>query len=154
MSQVDRAQDPTAESQSRQPWQPVLQSDQPGPWMPLALKPVLLVEDDPELRLMMATVLEMNGHAVVVAKNGMEAFNLARAYLPSLIILDLMMPVMNGEEFRRAQLANDAIRKIPVVVVSAHHDAQKIARRLNAAGCFTKPLDFDAFSRFVKQRCG
>ena len=118
------------------------------------MKPVLLVEDDPDLRLMMATVLEMEGHEVVVAVNGVEAFNLARAHLPSLIILDLMMPAMSGEEFRSAQLANDAIRKIPVVVVSAHHDALKIARRLKAAGCFTKPLKFDAFTRFVKRHCG
>jgi CheY-like chemotaxis protein len=117
----------------------------------MALGPILLVEDDPDLRLMMATSLEMEGASVITAANGVEAFNLARRHNPSLIILDLMMPVMTGEEFRRAQLANDAIRKIPVLVVSAHFDAPHIAKRMKAVGCFTKPLDLDALGSFVKK---
>ena len=116
------------------------------------LRPILLVEDDPDLRAMMTTVLELEGAPVVVASNGMEAFNLARAHQPSLIILDLMMPVMTGEEFRKAQLANEEIRKIPVVVVSAHHEARRIARRMRATACLTKPLDFDALSAVVRRR--
>jgi CheY-like chemotaxis protein len=113
--------------------------------------PILLVEDDADVRLMMATSLELEGAAVITASNGAEAFNLARAHNPSLIVLDLMMPVMSGEEFRKAQLANDTIRKIPVVVVSAHFDAAHIARRMNAVGCFMKPLDLEAFGTFVKK---
>jgi CheY-like chemotaxis protein len=116
--------------------------------------PILLVEDDPDVRLMMATSLELEGAAVITAANGAEAFNLARAHHPALIVLDLMMPVMSGEEFRRAQLANETLSKIPVVVVSAHFDAPHIARRMKAVGCFMKPLDLEAFGVFVKKCVG
>jgi CheY-like chemotaxis protein len=122
--------------------------------VPGCQRPILLVEDDADLRLMMTTVLELEGEQVVAARNGVEAFNLARAHKPRLIVLDLMMPTMTGEEFRRAQLANEDIRKIPVVVVSAHHDAPRIARRMKAAGCLTKPVDFDALSALLKRRSG
>ncbi len=100
---------------------------------------------------MLATVLEFTGRNVVTASNGMEAYNLARQHHPSLIILDLMMPVMTGEEFRNAQLASADIRRIPVLILSAHHDARKIATRLNAAGCLMKPVDFEDLGRLVDQ---
>ena len=107
-------------------------------------RPILVVDDDADSRQMLAFVLQCEGHDVVTASNGMEAFNLAREHLPSLILLDLMMPIMGGEEFRTAQLANDNIKGIPVVVLSAHHEVRQIARRINAVGCLQKPLDFDA----------
>ena len=113
--------------------------------------PILLVEDDADSRQMLATVLEFTGRNVVTASNGMEAYNLAREHRPSLIILDLMMPVMTGEEFRRAQLANADIRRIPVLILSAHHDAQLIASRMKAAGCLMKPVDFEDLGRLVDQ---
>ena len=82
----------------------------------------------------------------MTASNGMEAYDLARQHDPSVILLDLMMPVMTGEEFRTAQLANADISGIPVVVVSAHHQAAHIAQRMKAAGCLTKPVDFDVLA--------
>jgi CheY-like chemotaxis protein len=114
-------------------------------------RPILLVEDDPDSRAMLATVLEMAGRMVVTATNGMEAYNLARQHRPALILLDLMMPVMTGEEFRRAQLANAEIRRIPVIILSAHHEARSIAKRMKAAGCLPKPVDFDALDDWVQR---
>ena len=111
-----------------------------------ATRPILLVEDDPDSRAMLTMFLQVAGLGVVTACNGMEAYDLARQHDPSVILLDLMMPVMTGEEFRTAQLANADIRGIPVVVVSAHHQATHIARRMNAAGCLTKPVDFDVLT--------
>ena len=116
-------------------------------------RPILLVEDDRDSRTMLTTALESAGLSVVTATNGVEAFNLARAHRPSLILLDLMMPPMSGEEFRRAQLANADIRKIPVVVVSAHYDAARIARRMRASGYLSKPIDFDQLSALVARYC-
>ena len=107
-------------------------------------RPILLVEDDMDSRQMLALILQSRGHEVVTATNGMEAFNLACHHQPALILLDLMMPIMSGEEFRQAQLENATIKKIPVVVISAHHDAPRIAKRMKAAGCLRKPVDFDA----------
>ena len=103
---------------------------------------------------MLVTALELEGHRVVTAQNGAEAFNQARRHHPCLIILDLMMPVMSGPEFRRAQLANPEIRRIPVLVLSAHPEASHIARDMKAVGALSKPLDFDALERHVSRRCG
>ena len=111
--------------------------------MHAASRPILVVDDDPDTRQMLATMLELEGHAVVAASNGAEAYNVARQHHPALILLDLMMPVMDGVEFRKAQVANASIAAIPVLVLSAHHQAGSIAQRLNVAGCLNKPVDFD-----------
>jgi CheY-like chemotaxis protein len=115
--------------------------------------PILLVEDDRDMREMLSLTLELAGASVVTASNGVEAYNMARAHLPCLIILDLMMPMMSGEEFRKAQLANQTIRRIPVVVVSAHHEATRIARRMKAKKCFTKPVELDVLTEYARKFC-
>jgi DNA-binding response OmpR family regulator len=114
-------------------------------------RPILVVEDDPDLSLLLATALELDGQRVITADNGLEAFNLARLHNPSLIVLDLMLPIMSGEEFRSAQLADMTIDSIPVLVVSARHDARSAASRMGAVGCLMKPVDVGAFSALVKR---
>jgi len=104
-----------------------------------------------DVREMIATTLELEGTEVVTAANGLEAYHLARLHHPKLIVLDLMMPVMTGEEFRKVQLAHEAIRDIPVVVLSAHHDAQQIAARMHVAACLRKPIDIDELQALVKR---
>jgi len=80
---------------------------------------VLLVEDDELLRETICDIIEMGGFCVVAASNGREALNLLYAGCrPHAIILDLMMPVMNGWQFRKAQLEAPELREIPVVVVT------------------------------------
>lgn len=105
------------------------------------------------MRDMLAITLELAGASVVTASNGAEAYNVARAHVPCLIILDLMMPIMTGEEFRKVQLANDVLRKIPVVVVSAHYDAPRIARRMRAQKCFLKPVALDELAAYATKWC-
>ena len=115
--------------------------------------PILLVEDDRDTRTMMTMALEMAGHQVVAAANGVEAFTLARAHRPALILLDLMMPAMSGEQFRAAQLASEHLRAIPVVVVSAHPHAHRIARQMKASACIGKPVDFKVLAEVLEQHC-
>lgn len=98
---------------------------------------------------MLATMLELDGTQVVVASNGADALELARRHKPGLILLDLMMPRMSGEEFRQAQLAAADIRHIPVVVISARHDIETIADRMHVAAFMRKPLDLDALLQLV-----
>ena len=100
---------------------------------------------------MLATVLALTGKTVVTACNGQEAWTAATQNPPSLILLDLMMPVMTGEEFRNAQLADEELSRIPVVILSAHHDAPAIAQRLKAAACLMKPVDFEDLGRIVER---
>jgi CheY-like chemotaxis protein len=81
---------------------------------------ILVVEDNADLRELTAEICEAEGYQVAVAANGADALQyLATHPLPHLILLDVMMPVMNGEEFRRRQLADPRLASIPVLVLSA-----------------------------------
>lgn len=111
--------------------------------------PILVVDDDPDLLLMLVTALELDGRRVVTAINGVEALRQAERHRPSLIVLDLMLPIVSGEAFRETQLADAQLRSIPVLVVSARHDAEEVAARMDAVGCLSKPLSLEAFIGMV-----
>jgi CheY-like chemotaxis protein len=113
---------------------------------------ILLVEDDFDLRDALIPILEHEGHHVVGAANGREALDQLRAGAkPSLILLDLMMPIMNGAEFRAEQLRDPALASIPVVVVSADPAARRKAEVMGAVGCLEKPMDIDALLAQVRR---
>jgi CheY-like chemotaxis protein len=105
---------------------------------------VLVVDDDPDVRVMLETYLELEGFDVLTASNGLDALQRLRDVRPSVILLDLMMPVMDGVEFRRQQQGQPVLRDIPVVCLSARHDAQQTASRLGVTDCLAKPLDLQA----------
>jgi CheY-like chemotaxis protein len=91
----------------------------PGGSEPQPGKSVLLVEDDDLLRGAMKMVLQWEGYRVACARDGREALDLLRtAGPPSLILLGVMMPVLDGREFRQEQQQDPALADIPVVVVS------------------------------------
>jgi len=98
--------------------------------MPLLDKRILVVEDNRELRELVVELLEGAGYQVSSAENGAQALTEAKARHPHLILLDLMMPVMNGYQFREKQLAEPDIREIPVVVLSAHENNLEVAEYL------------------------
>jgi CheY-like chemotaxis protein len=104
---------------------------------------ILVVEDDDEIRSALAQVLEDQGFAVHVAANGRHAIDVLRQApdKPRLILLDLMMPVMDGWAFRAAQLADSELAEIPVVILSAAHDARRQAQALHVDGFLAKPLN-------------
>jgi CheY-like chemotaxis protein len=115
--------------------------------------PVLVVDDDADCRVMLATLLECAGFPVATAQDGRAALAECRRQRPCLILLDLMMPVMTGEAFRTEQLRDPLLAEIPVVIVSARHDAAQTARRLAAVGCNGKPIDADALLHVVGEYC-
>lgn len=85
-----------------------------------AMASILIVEDDADIRESLGEALELDGYLVTRAENGREALRMLRAGLtPAVILLDLVMPVMSGWQFRQVQLADPALAGIPVVVVSA-----------------------------------
>jgi CheY-like chemotaxis protein len=115
---------------------------------------VLLVEDDRELREMMTQLLDSCGISVRTASNGLAALMQARQEpLPRVVLLDLMMPVMDGWEFRRRQLADATIASIPVIVVSALSPVHYL--NLEPAAVVPKPCDFnrliEVVARFLKE---
>jgi CheY-like chemotaxis protein len=110
----------------------------------LAMRPaVLIVEDDPDLRSMMDQLLHLEGFAPVTAVNGLDALRLLKTGLRvDAILLDLMMPVMDGWAFRRAQRLDPEIAEIPVIVLTAAANIRHA--ELHAAAVFAKPLPFDS----------
>ena len=117
---------------------------------------VLVVEDDTDIRETLAQVLEDGHYRAIRASNGEVALAKLRdtASSPCVILLDVMMPVMDGREFLLRQQNDDALRQIPVVVLSAHADAARAATQLNAAGFLKKPIDLAELLRTVEKFCG
>src|SRR5881398_3824048 len=96
---------------------------------------VLVVEDDPELLLSLSEVIESEGYCVTCARHGLEALGRLRGgSRPAVILLDLMMPIMTGWEFRHAQRQDSELCRIPVVVVSGMNDSFRHAAWLEADG--------------------
>jgi|SRR5579871_744284 len=115
--------------------------------------PVLIVEDDADLREMMAQLLAMEGFKSATVANGREALEYLHngAEKPEVILLDLMMPVMDGWEFRRHQQEDPALADVPVIVLSAL-DATRAAG-VSAQAFLKKPLDFDRLIELVRRCC-
>ena len=114
--------------------------------------PVLIVEDDQDLREMMAQLLTLEGYAAATVANGREALDyLQDARTPDVILLDLMMPVMDGWEFRRRQQADPALAGVPVIVLSALDPSR--AAGVDAVAFLEKPLDFDRLLALVRTYC-
>lgn len=122
--------------------------------MPQQHRHILVVEDDYAIRDALTQVLEDEGYAVSGAANGQEAMGvLHKRSSICLILLDLMMPVMNGWEFRVAQRQDPALAPIPVVVISADASAQDRVAPLDVKGFLRKPVQLDALLDLVKQFC-
>ncbi len=118
----------------------------------VAHRPVLIVEDDADLREMMAQLLALEGYVATTVANGLEALEyLERGDKPDVILLDLMMPVMDGWEFRRQQQAVPTLANVPVIILSAID--QRRAAEVDAVAFLKKPLDFDRLLELVRRFC-
>jgi CheY-like chemotaxis protein len=117
---------------------------------------ILIVDDDPGIRELVGLFLAHKGYDSVQTRNGSEALTCLQQdeTLPDLILLDLMMPIMDGAEFRQAQLHEPKLAEIPVVVMSAAENIETQAPTLTANAYLPKPIDFDTLSRLVEQYCG
>jgi two-component system response regulator CpxR len=114
---------------------------------------VLVVEDDDSIRECLLELLTDNDYDAVGAIHGRDALNKLESLdpPPSVIVLDLMMPVMDGKTFRDKQLRNPEISQIPVIVVSACHDVAYRVRELHAAAYLKKPLIVNDLLKLVRQ---
>jgi CheY-like chemotaxis protein len=116
---------------------------------------IIVVDDDEEIRDTLKEILEDEGYAVRSAKNGADALTLLRSLdsNPCIILLDLMMPVMDGFEFRARQLEDTKLEGIPIVVFSADGNTQNKAESLNAAAALRKPVRLEDLLRTVREHC-
>lgn len=115
---------------------------------------VLIVEDDPDVRETLSEILDEEGYRVECAADGREALeHLRNGPRPKLILLDLMLPGMDGWEFRRRQRQDPALASIPVAVLSGIGDMGLHADYLDAVEYFPKPFDLQALITSVGHYC-
>jgi len=115
---------------------------------------IFLVEDDFVLRSSLATVLQAEGYDVECAANALEALTrLERPPRPSLILLDIMLPYMDGLEFRGVQRSVPALADIPVIVITAVGVRPDIAAELDLRQAFFKPLERQKLLDAIKRHC-
>jgi signal transduction histidine kinase/DNA-binding response OmpR family regulator len=114
---------------------------QRAPVMPAS---ILVVDDDADTRMAIAQLLEDAGYHALMASDGLEALEILRReprLRPWLVLLDVMMPNMDGKQFREQQRLDAELGNIPVIVFSAHDEVAKIAQTLEADGYLAKPFD-------------
>jgi CheY-like chemotaxis protein len=116
---------------------------------------VLVVDDDIYVRQMIVELLEDEGYSVASAANGIEALHYLEQHAepPCVILLDLMMPQMNGWEFRHAQRQNPALAAIPVVTISAHADVSRQNPAIDADAHVPKPIDIQRLISTLQRYC-
>jgi two-component system, LuxR family, sensor kinase FixL len=128
----------------------------------VALKPhtagdgalIMLVDDDPMIRNTFCEVVQDEGFNVVAASNGRDALRLLQSGTkPQLIFLDLMMPEMDGWEFRAEQQKLSDLKHTPVIIVSAAEGVDKIAETLGVSGYLKKPIQLDSLFRLIGRYC-
>lgn len=118
-------------------------------------KSVLVVDDDVDMRDTLVDVLNDAGYATSTASNGHEAISRLRSEPDTgVILLDLMMPICDGAQFRRIQLEDPGMAKTPVVLFSADTQISAVANDLKADGFVPKPVDLRVLMSLVKKFCG
>src|SRR5215471_8229695 len=119
-------------------------------------KLILIVEDDLDVSRLLAEILEAEGYRTAIAANGREALDhlTKNSHYPDLILLDMMMPVMDGWKFREEQRKLPAVASIPVVIVTADGDVRGKAASIQAAGYVAKPITLRGLLDEVERVCG
>lgn len=116
---------------------------------------ILVVDDHADIRDGMRHLLETEGYGVETATNGREALALLFGGLhPCAIVMDMMMPVMNGFEFRQEQLLHPSIAGIPFIAYSAVFDVATHAQHLHANAYVEKPIELQHVLSLIRQHCG
>jgi CheY-like chemotaxis protein len=116
---------------------------------------ILVVDDDANIARALSNLLEDEGYRVVAAENGKRGLELVEAGLrPNAIILDLMMPVMDGWDFRAEQLKDPAIRETPVIVLTATGFSRRTIReQFGGVECLAKPPSTDHLLDTLRRVC-
>ena len=122
--------------------------------MALGCGRVLVVDDEDVIRAVLIEGLGDEGYEVRAAADGREALTVLGTWRPDVIILDLMMPVMDGATFRAEQGKLDGLADIPVILLSATRDLRAHAKMLGAAAAFLKPFDVGELLTAIRRVTG
>jgi CheY-like chemotaxis protein len=116
--------------------------------------PILVVEDDADMRGLLVAVLTGAGFRVVTAENGLEALEQLRRQRPCVVVLDLAMPLLDGPGFVHAAQADPEFPSVPVICVSGMPGSRAVAKELGITDCLTKPFASEALIEAVLRNCG
>ena len=116
---------------------------------------ILVVEDDPDLRTILRLQLLSQGYEVIETTNGAEGFAAIQETTPDCVILDLMMPVMDGFGFLKRARSILALQDIPILILTASEDERNRIRgfQYRADAYMSKPYDLDALTAEVEKLC-
>jgi DNA-binding response OmpR family regulator len=114
---------------------------------------VLIVDDDPDIRALLMSVLADDGYDAAAASNGREALEMLDRWSADLVVLDLMMPVMDGWTFAQ-RMREKKSEQIPIVILSAATDLKRHAATIGAAGLIPKPFDLDTLLPIIERAVG
>ena len=118
----------------------------------MTLARILVVDDDPDILEALSEILEAEGFEIRRARNGKEALDKLEPDPPQLILLDLMMPVMDGWEFaQRMRQRPPAVSSIPLIVLSADRNVGPKAQDIGAVGHLAKPFELDELLRVLRR---
>ena len=117
-------------------------------------KTVLVVEDEEDIRLLLRAVLESEGYRVVEATTGKEAVDTAAELVPRLILMDISLPLLDGLSATRQIKAQETLRDVPIIAVSAYHTARRRAVRAGCDDLIGKPVDIEELKLAVRRLAG
>jgi two-component system, chemotaxis family, chemotaxis protein CheY len=119
----------------------------------MTAKTILVIDDDRDLREVVADVLNMHGYEVWTAEHGAAALERLEGAetLPSLILLDMMMPVMNGWAFAEEKAKSARLAAIPFIAFTAHVDSSEAANVVGAKLCLKKPFGMDELLETIER---
>lgn len=145
MSAIATAIESPVRSESRNARSPHLSTYMPPRLDPETAPVVLVAEDHEDSRDALCTLLDALGYRVLVAANGGEAVEVARAHRPDLVLMDMMMPGVDGFQATRTLRADEAFRQVPIVAITAMEGAREAVLEAGCSDCVLKPLDIRMF---------
>ena len=119
--------------------------------MRVSERTVLIVEDEEDIRYLLKAVLESEGFRVVEATTGKDAVSSAAEIAPQLILMDISLPLLDGLSATRQIRAEEALRQVPIVAVSAYHTARRRAIRAGCSDLIGKPVDIEELRAVVRR---
>ena len=119
--------------------------------MRVSERTVLIVEDEEDIRYLLRAVLESEGFRVVEATTGKDAVSRAAEIAPQLILMDISLPLLDGLSATRQIRAEEALRQVPIVAVSAYHTARRRAIRAGCSDLIGKPVDIEELRAVVRR---
>jgi CheY-like chemotaxis protein len=116
---------------------------------PVGLQNILVVDDDPGILDVLEQALDAEGYRVEVASNGQEALERVAGWRPNIMLVDLMMPVMDGRQFVEAFRSRFGFAGTPVIILSAARNVGEIAAELGVTAVVSKPFDLDELLNLI-----